>query len=322
LLNALAAIGLGVLHSGLWGLVAARHLGQLANLKRLGAQIVTLRGAGLQNLAQIKDVLRAYRKFPLFTLPYSLVGSFSREFLVLALLAFHEPAAAGLYAMARSVLLAPSNLLAGSLSQVFYKEAAEHGTDAHFRHFTYCLFLILGGAGAMGFAFVALWNGDLFRLVLGARWSGAGPYAALIAPFCMLAMLTSWPERIFEVRGRQNLSFYLQIVMDSVMVLSVLTVLWRGASPWTGVAVYGAFMVVYHLLYLGLVFRLAALRAWQYLALLGVMAAGAALVFAVHALLQLAIGQSLFLLLAEGALVALFCLAGLLAGVKMANIRL
>lgn len=320
--NALSAIALGFLKTRLWGLLIARHLGQLANIGRLSQHARQICRQGLASLKTIRSVISDYRKFPLYTLPYSLIGSLSREFLVLVLVAFHAPSAAGLYAMARSVLLVPSNLLAASMSQVFYKECIEHGTDKHFQCFTYRLFLITGAMGAMGFAFVALWNADLFALVLGDRWAYTGPYAILMAPVGLLAAMTSWPERIFEVRGKQNWSFYLQVVLDGIMILIVMIMLVYGATPLQAVAIYAGFMSVYYLLYMGLVFRLSNLKFTQYLALLALMTSGIGVVFALHGILKSFFEQNLLLLLAEGGLIAVFCLAGMWTGMKTAGIRL
>lgn len=245
------------------GLVTARLLTKAAaavntitNVRALPGLIVqAMRGSG----ARVWALLREHRAFALYNTPFVLLVNASREFLILVLMAFHQPAAAGAYAMTRTVILAAPQFLSSSMSQVFYREAVSYGDDPRFPRFTLAAMTALARVGAPMFALLALWGPDMFAVVFGAPWVEAGRYAALLSQVALLAILTSWSLRIFEVRGRQSWSFAIQAVFDGASVAVVVLMLWQGMDVLQALIAYAVLQTLYQGVFLATILKLVGL---------------------------------------------------------------
>jgi O-antigen/teichoic acid export membrane protein len=255
---ALFSIGAGFAALPVNGLIVGRLSGYaiacVYYVRRLAS--ILERWVGLVERPKLFEEATTYRQFPFFNVPYSLVGSISREFLILAFTAMHQAEAAGYYGLARSVLTAPIGFLSTSLSQVFYKEAAVSIGTPEFKRLTLNM-LRYFGAGLLPFFVLGwFWAPDVFQLVFGTHWREAGNFAALLVPIGCLSLFTSWPERVFEVRRKQHWSLSIQLTFDSITVGLVTLALIQGATPLTAIKVYVAVQCIYHLTYLAAIFGL------------------------------------------------------------------
>jgi O-antigen/teichoic acid export membrane protein len=205
----------------------------------------------------MKSAMSKHRQFPQYNLPYSLVGTASREFLVFALTFFHLTQSAGFYALARSVLYAPVSFLSASLSQVFYREAAESIGSPELERLAERLIRAIVIQFTPAFVALTVWGPELFELVFGTQWREAGTYAAIFAPAAYLFLFSSWPERLFEVTGRQRLSLTIQLIFDMLTVFAMMLLLARGYGPIAALVAFTAIACVYHCTYVTAAFRIA-----------------------------------------------------------------
>ncbi len=267
------------------GLVVGRLVGQLMSAGWLVAAVRVDWQAGMREVswAGMKSALARYRQFPQFNLPYSLVGSASREFLVFALTLFHFTQHAGFYGLSRSgTRYAPVSFLSASLSQVFYREAADSIGTPGFEVLVERLMRSIVLVFTPAFVVLVFWGPMLFALVFGEQWREAGVYAATFAPAAYLFLFSSWPERLFEVAGRQRVSLIVQVSFDTVSVLVVFGLLSQGYGPLAALTAFTAVSCGYHCAYISAAFRVARLpatilrRAAGRAVFLGAAAAGAA----------------------------------------------
>jgi len=251
---------LGAIHGGL---LAGRFSGHFASAAWLAGSVRSEWQAVARSVTPARAVamLVRYRQFPQFNLPYSLIGTASRELLLFAFTALNFPEHAGFYGLARSVLYAPVSFLSASLSQVFYKEAADTigtpGFEALANQILRGIVLVM----TPGFAMFVIWGPEIFALVFGAPWRTAGVYAAIFAPVAYLFLFSSWPERLFEVTGRQRRSFGIQLTFDLASAATVLSLLFGGFSPTTTLVAYAAIACAYHCTYVTAAFRVAGFSA-------------------------------------------------------------
>ncbi len=300
----LAAL-LGVVARGGSGLVVARVAGQaLAVAIFVAAHLRWMRRlpALLRDPRRLA-LLREHYRFPVFNVPYSLLGTFSREALVLLFTGFGNLAAAGHYGLARLLLMAPASLLSASLSQLFYREAASSAGSDAFAGFTFELQRVSVVLGALPFGYLAIFGPEILSIAFGDRWLEAGRYAALLSPIALLAILTGWPERIFEVRRRQSLALWIQFVFDSAAIGSMTWLLSRGAEAYAALQVFAAIQAGYHLCYLTAVYRLVGIRPARLVSLLG----EAAAMFALPAAFDLLLAHVSLDAFARQAFGALLC---------------
>lgn len=268
---AITSIGLGAGHLGGNGLIVGRLLSYAAT----GVILGRFAGAELRFLLRritrqkLAACARKYRQFPIYNVPYSLIGTFSREFMVIGLTSFSYLGAAGFYGLARSVLYAPIGFLSSSLGQVFYREAAESIGTPQFEKLTVRLMNWIALTLTPAFLLFIFWAPEIFSLVFGARWKEAGVYAAAYAPAGFLFFFTSWPERIYEVAQKQHVSLTIQVVFDSLSIALVWGLLQLGFRPLACIFAYSAVQCGYHLAYLFAIFRIAGFQTRQYWRLIG-----------------------------------------------------
>jgi len=285
LANNLVMIVLGLIKPGVGMLLAARFAGQSAGVVAYGQALAWLRGQfsrGLLSFADMGAVISKYRKFPMFSLPHMLTATLSRESVTPILIFFHQPHAAGYYALARAILMMPVSLLSSSVGQIFYSEASRGVDQPAFRSFAQKLFFSMAWFFTPGCVFIALWAPQIFSLLFGPEWQDAGKFVIIYMPVALLFILTTWSGRIFDVRGRQDILFRIQLVFDFLSIGGLIAVLATQPSPIMAIAVYAVCQVLYLLTYLFFVFRMMHLRALAYLGVLAVAVGMAAVQAAIH----------------------------------------
>ena len=140
---------------------------------------------------------------------------------------------------------------------------------------------------APGCVFIALWGPSIFGLAFGGDWAGAGIYAVLYMPVSMLFILSIWVARIFEVRSRQGLQLRIQLVFDTLSVVTLCTVLAVWHSPSKAVAAYALCQIAYLLVYLSNVYRLIGWRQLKLVRVLAIVLGMGCVQLAFHGLISL-----------------------------------
>ena len=292
------------------GLIAATVGGQMVAAGTLACQVWRDGGAGVTAVRAEKvwSSMRAYRKFPLFNVPYSVLGMFSAQFVIFALSAFQHVHVAGFLSLTRRLVIAPINFLSGSLGRVFFKETAVSIGTPRFEQLTVGLMVAIAELFTPLFAFFAFWAPSVFGVIFGADWVEAGRYASVLVPMAFCSLFTTWPERVFEVSQRQQVSLAIQIVFDTALVVLVWAGLRSGAEPLVVVAAYSGVSAAYHVAYLFAIFKITGF-AWTGLSRIGkrVLTLGVA-VAALLFLLWLAVPEPLYQFLIGGALVTAYSL--------------
>lgn len=255
---AVVAVSIGYLQPSDTGVVVGRVAGVVAGclaFLALVARFSRARASWRPQALRPRRLWREQRQFLVFNTPYSLVGSVTRDIPLYVFAIGGGAAVAAAYALARTIMLAPTTLLSASLSSVFYREAARHLGTPRLR--ALALTLLRWGLflSLPAFAFVVAWGDELFVLVFGDAWRSAGELARVLAVPMWLALQTGWPERLFEAARRQGVSFSLQMCFDSLhAVVVVATYAWTGSPVWTVVA-FATTYSTFHLAYLTAVFK-------------------------------------------------------------------
>lgn len=292
------------------GLIAATVGGQMVAAGVLACQVWRDGGASVAAVRPEKvwSNMRAYRKFPLFNVPYSLLGIFSAQFVIFALTAFQHVHVAGFLSLTRRLVVGPINFLSASLGRVFFKETAVSIGTPRFEQLTVGLMVAIAELFTPLFAFFAFWAPSVFGLIFGADWVEAGRYASVLVPMAFCSLFTTWPERVFEVSQKQQVSLTIQVVFDTALIVLVWAGLRSGAEPLVVVAAYSVVSSAYHVAYLLGIFKIAGF-AWTGLSRIGkrVLVHGAA-VAALLSVLSLAVPEPLYQFLIGGALVGAYSL--------------
>jgi O-antigen/teichoic acid export membrane protein len=193
-----------------------------------------------------------------------------------------------------------------AVSQVFYRRAALLVEDREastrlvegLATALFCLSCIV-------FGFVALNGRWLFGVVFGDRWSEAGLYAQLLAPWFVFSMISSPVSGYAMVRQRQRQAMWMT-VYETVLRFGAILLAARYASPRLAVGLYSLAGVVISVVYIGWMLRLAGsgllswlLGIWRMPVVFGVLLIGLAAAGRATTPVALVVG-SLVLLLAGG----------------------
>lgn len=159
------------------------------------------------------EVAGKYADFPLFRAPHLLVNALSQGIPLMLLTSFAGPASAGFYALARSLLVAPAQLLGKSIGDVFYQRTAQRAHDNKplfndLRHAT----LSLAVLGAIPFGLVVLLGPFLFEWAFGDAWRDAGYYAQWLSLWLYCSLLNTPSVSSIAVLGLQRVHLVYEII--------------------------------------------------------------------------------------------------------------
>ncbi len=187
------------------------------------------------------------------------MGTLGNEFIVFAFTAFNLLQPAGYFGLTRRILTGPISLISTSVGRVFFQETAVSIGTERFERLTIGLMERIARLCTAPCVFFAFWAPQIFGHVLGAQWTEAGRYAALLTPVSFCLLFTSWPERVYEVRQKQHVSLLIQLGFDVVRVGAVWMLLRLGADPWVCVAAYSVVSCLFNATYLWGIFMVAEL---------------------------------------------------------------
>lgn len=249
------------------GLAGAGTIGLLAGDvagRALASGRLAMRASGDRALlaaASLRGAMQAaarYRDFPLFSSWGILMNAASANLPPLLFAPLYGLEVTGWLALTQRVLGAPSEVIAQSVSQVYFAAAAGEARGAQeLRRLYSRLSRKLIAVGLVPVAALAAFGPGLFAVVFGAAWTESGVYARALAAM-LLARCVIGPlgARTLQVLERQGLLLAWEVARALLVVASIALAWLGGVSAAVAVTIYAAAMVV---AYLGL--HVAALHA-------------------------------------------------------------
>jgi lipopolysaccharide exporter len=198
----------------------------------------------------IRASLREYKNFPYYKAPYSFISNGASQLIFVVLRIFSSLHVVGLYSLASRAIYLPVNLIASSMNQVFYEKAATEVQVGRLEDFVTRALRVQAILATPVLVFVVFEARLLFGELLGANWSDGGSYVVWLAFAGYMYFLTSWLDRVFDVRGRQKLSLMLGFVGNAASLAALtLTLMWTGNSV-SAVAAFSVSEVIYSVVWL------------------------------------------------------------------------
>lgn len=245
-------IGFGALNFGAIGLILGNIVGGSAGLRTLSKSVmenerVIFKGV---NKRRIIWAAKRYRKFPIYFAPSQLLNAAGVHLPIFFLTFIYGNQLIGFYGLAHTIVNLPTLLVGNSVGEVFYGEAARIGKSnpEKLMRLSKKLFRKLFFLGSFPLILLVLFGPNLFSMVFGSNWYGAGEYARILA-FLVFARLIFMPiSRVFEVYEKQKevlLLDGLRIVL--VLIVFIISILLSLNSYWT-VAIYCLVMSIIYLL--------------------------------------------------------------------------
>ncbi len=277
----LAQFALLLIHPGGFALVGGWVIGQTFGTLILVVQLFWNDGRFVflaRDWAMARELLNKYRNFPIYKAPYSFIANASTQLVFVILRLFASLNVVGLYSMAARAVYLPVTLIASSMNDVFYEKAATELKHGRLEKFVTRLLRIQVVLAAPFLVLTAFDAKLVIGLALGAKWVPAASYAAVLAWASFLYFLTSWLDRLFDIRGHQKLSLMLE-VGGNILSLGGLTLAlwWHPEKTVLAVMIYAAGQVIYSSVWLVFAYRVAEFNVRTLLVLLRDIAVSVAL---------------------------------------------
>lgn len=208
-------IGFGYLSgSSVFGLIAGQMIGQVCRLAvQKSASSEGLRATFSRiGWAQFRRITAHYSDFPRLTAPAALLTAAGQQLPVVLLGVLFTPAVVGYYSMATRLTHSPIVIVANSMRRVFLQKAAEINNRGKSLAFAFAV--STGGLALLGaFPLAILWffGQPLTVWLLGDRWTEAGRYLEIIAPWLFMLWVTAPSNPVFVVLRKQKLWLNMQI---------------------------------------------------------------------------------------------------------------
>jgi O-antigen/teichoic acid export membrane protein len=289
IVQAVVTVGVQILA----GLLLAPHPAYLMLGTLLG--LAAMLAAAVPQMAKVPRVLLAavhpkrmgmaakrHRHFPIFSSPYAFLFQASSRVILLVLAMFVSTATIGQFALAQRIVYLPISVLTASMSQVFYGRGAHSLDDPRLQQLV--LRIIVAGALILVplVAFNFVFAETVFGFVFGPAWAEAGEFAAYLGIAAGILTLTAWLDRVYDIRGRQQLSLVQEAVANIVILSALASAMYLTQDALAGIASYSLLMFAYCLVWTYVTFRVARFPAAYYGDLaLAISAAASFAVFAI-----------------------------------------
>lgn len=201
------------------------------------------RGALLRNLG-------IYRRFPLYSVPESLLNVAGIQVPILIIAAASAGPDAGFIMLAMRVMGLPMGLVGSSVAQVYLVDAPDKHRKGNLREFTLDTMQALFKVSVVPFIVVGGLSPFLFPLVFGEEWTRAGVIVAWMTPWFILQFVASPMSMILPVTGQLRTAVLLQGFGFFLRVGSILAIMSVNA-PYlaevyaiSGAVFYGVYVMV------------------------------------------------------------------------------
>ena len=260
-----------------------------------------------ENKAQfIRHTLFAYRQYPFYMTPYTLVGVLRDRLVYFLLGRCGGTGAAGFYGVAARLVNIPNSFVSSTLRPIVFQQAA----GARHSSLENPILITCRGLGIVGVLFLtpciaqATW---FAQLVLGEKWGNAGPYIAALSIPMIGLLMGNWLDRMFDVLGRQRMALTLEVIFSILAMTGLIGGYLVFQDLLVAVWIQSGLLTIYYLSWLGTLFHIAGFKLSRLLVvILEILAVGSVA-------LAIDLGLTVFLLPA-GAFVVAVLLSSLVAG--------
>lgn len=207
-------------------LIGTAMLGQVVSTFVLGGQIWRddrhLFKASIRWKKMIAG-LKRHKKFPIYDTWSALLNTASQQLPVWILAFYFSPKIVGFYALGRTVLGMPMNLVGGAVAQVFFQKASEaHNRTGNLSKVVEEVFKRLVSLGIFPILLLTLIGKDVFIVAFGARWAEAGVYMQILGIWLFFVFISSPISTLFSVLEKQSYGLFFNVILFVSRAISLI----------------------------------------------------------------------------------------------------
>ncbi len=170
--------------------------------------------------SEMKKAIIKYKVYPLYMVPYALSQGAIWQITLVSLGALFSASTIGAYTIAKQLVYMPVSLLSTGLRPVIFSYASSAPRyDNEINDYIYKLLINIINISIPFGVFAFFYLPDIINFMLGEGWEEAGEFSRWILISAILAMQTSWLDRMLDVYGRQKLAFLFQVSSDIGLLL-------------------------------------------------------------------------------------------------------
>lgn len=166
-------------------------------------------------------IAKTYIDFPKVNLPHALMDIIRELLIVFFIIFFFSKNILGSYDFSFKMLKLPLTVIGGSIGQVYFQKIAlKKNNNESLFEITIKTIRNLFFISIIPFSLLFFWGEELFSFVFGEKWSLAGRYSEIMAPWLMINLLVSPISQLPVVLGKLKL-FFLVGLIGSLLLVSV-----------------------------------------------------------------------------------------------------
>jgi O-antigen/teichoic acid export membrane protein len=175
----------------------------------------------LLNRKRLLALVRRYRRFPLYVLPTNLLNIASWQLPPILITHFFGSTVTGYYSLSMRAIQAPLNMVAGSVSQVFFQGAARAYDDGRLKPLLNQTYRQLLGVALVPTVALFFHADQAIALLFGKRWEQAGVFTQYLAPWALAWFTTTCISSTLTVTRRQHTLLACSMVIFAARVSAV-----------------------------------------------------------------------------------------------------
>lgn len=212
----------GIFGYGVWGLLLAALISNLASLKKQSEDLLEdINEIFKTSYIKIKQVAIEYKSFLIFSVPAAFMNSFAFSAVNFCIEDLYGLAALGYYSLSFRILGVPLSLISTNVSKVFFEQASKeyNETGCFINAFGKCTkYLVLMAVPiTLGIYYLSPWACKIF---FGEEWIVAGEYIQLLAIMFGVRFIVS-PLSVGVLVTRKN---YLEVIGQAMLFVTLIGV--------------------------------------------------------------------------------------------------
>lgn len=252
----LIQVAMGVMQFGAVGLILGQIVNGFSGSLNIGLALYRKHHEVIKRVRIIELIALAkkYKKYPIFTMPESIVNSASDLVPMLLIASFVSASDLGYLVLAIKVMQAPIGLIGSAVSRVYYAHAVDKFKTGGLNIFT---LRVLRWLSLIGFFIVLLLGMLVFNysdFIFGDSWKRVGYVALWTIPWFFMQFVTSPLSFALYVTKNEKSAFNVQLLGMLIRVGCVIlaTLFYRGTYILEAYALSG---FVFYLLYLFVILK-------------------------------------------------------------------
>lgn len=167
-------------------------------------------------------LLKYYRAFPIYRMPSQFLLVFSMQAPAIFSAALFGKGVTGQLSLALMALALPVSIIGNSVGQVFYGEIAKIGKKSsnQIKRLAYQVQKKLFIVGIPLTVFIFFFGEFLFKICFGEKWSEAGNFASILAPYLLLQLTSAPLIQVLNIYNSQ-LGFLLINLVRTIGLIAI-----------------------------------------------------------------------------------------------------